>query len=66
MITFDVKEHKSLFCFAVYTKDTGSTKPSYELELLKYVHTKKASLFACDGQAVYGDVMVSQFKRLEM
>ena len=44
-MTFDVKEHLTLFCFAVYTKDTGSTKPSYELELLKIVHKKKANLF---------------------
>merc|ERR1712079_63409 len=25
---------RSLFCFSVYTKNTGSTKPSYEKELL--------------------------------
>ena len=24
----------SLFCFAVYTENTGSTEPSHELELL--------------------------------
>ena len=61
-MTFDIKLHKSVFCFAVYTKHTGSTE--LELQLLKYVYKKKANLFACDEQAVYGDVerilMVSQ------
>merc|ERR1712176_214773 len=56
MGTFDVKEHKSLFCFSVYTKHTGSTKPSTELELLKLAYKKKVSIFACEEQAVYGDV----------
>ena len=55
-MTFDIKLHKSLFCFAVYAKHTGSTELSTELQLLKYVYKKKASLFACDEQAVYGDV----------
>ena len=56
MFTFDVKEHKTLYCLAVYTKDTGSTKANYELELLKMVHKNKASLFAYDGWAVNGEV----------
>merc|ERR1719422_1968270 len=29
----------SLFCFSVYTEDTGSDKPSHELELLQMQHT---------------------------
>merc|ERR1712151_332778 len=58
-MTFDVKERKSLFCFSVYTENTGSTKKSYELELLKLVYEKKASIFACDESAVYGDVEVA-------
>merc|ERR1711953_934134 len=55
-MTFDVKPHKSMFCFSVYTKHTGSTKPSTELDLLKLAYKKKISLFACEAQAVYGDV----------
>ena len=52
-MTFDVKDHATLHCFAVYTKDTGSTKTSSELELLKLVHRKGARhLFVCDEQAV--------------
>jgi len=47
----------SLFCFAVYTENTGSTKPSSELELLKLQHKRKASLFSCAEWAVYSDVV---------
>jgi len=47
----------SLFCFAVYTKNTGSTKPSHELELLQQQREKAASIFSCADWAVYGDVV---------
>ena len=33
-MTFDMKAHKTTYCFAVYTKNSGSTKKSSELELL--------------------------------
>ena len=55
-MTFDVKDHATLHCFAVYTKDTGSTKTSSELELLKLVHKKGAGIFECDEQVIYCDV----------
>ena len=55
-MTFDVKDHATLHCFAVYTKDTGSTKTSSELELLKLVHKKGAGLLECDEQVIYCDV----------
>jgi len=58
-ITFNAVEHKSMFCFAVYTKNTGSTKVSHEKELLTRQYAKKVSLFACDAYAVYSDVEVS-------
>jgi len=51
------KPAMSLFCFAVYTKDTGSTKPHFELDLLKYQYEKKISIFACEEKGVYGDVV---------
>jgi hypothetical protein len=35
-MTFDVKEHTSMFCFSVYTQNTGSTKKSYDKELLEH------------------------------
>ena len=58
-MTFDVHDRKTLFCFSVYTANTGSSKPSYELELLKMVKEKKASIFACDKAEVCGDVEMS-------
>jgi hypothetical protein len=48
----------SLFCFSVYTKDTGSTKQSHELELLKFAHQGGHSIFGCDEWGVYSDVAV--------
>jgi hypothetical protein len=48
----------SLFCFSVYTKDTGSTKQSFELELLTEQLKRGASIFSCAGWAVYSDAKV--------
>jgi len=45
----------NLFCYAVYTKETGSTKRNYELELLQGQYSRKASLFGCESYAVYSD-----------
>merc|ERR1711957_416747 len=50
---------RSLFCFSVFTQDTGSPKQSYELELLTQQLERKVSLFACDAYDVYSDVEVS-------
>jgi len=47
----------SLFCFSVYTANTGSPKPSHELELLQLQHERSASLFSCAEWAVYSDVV---------
>ena len=55
--TFDVNDRKSLFCFSVYTENTGSTKPNYESQLLKMV--KGGKYFSCDKADVYGDVEAS-------
>jgi hypothetical protein len=48
----------SLFCFSVYTNNTGSTKRSYELELIKGQKARGVSIFRCSEQAVYSDVEV--------
>merc|ERR1739844_87854 len=48
----------SLYCFEVYTKDTGTTKKSEELETLQYQYSKGLSVFACDEQDVFADVDV--------
>jgi len=49
----------TMFCFSVYTANTGSTKKSHEKELLTEQHRKKVSIFACNKFAVYSDVSVS-------
>ena len=54
-MTFDKFDRSTLFCYSVYTGNTGSTKKSYGLELLKMVREKKASIFACSKTEVYGD-----------
>jgi len=59
-----VEAHKSdvsysantLFCFAFYTADTGSTKPNFELDLLRTQLFLGASLFGCESYKVYSDV----------
>jgi len=48
----------SLYCFEVYTKDTGTTKKSEELETIQYQYSKGLSIFACDAQDVFADVVV--------
>jgi len=48
----------SLYCFSVYTKDTGSPKPSTELELLKLQRKFGASIFGCEGWDVFSDAAV--------
>jgi len=47
----------SFYCFAVYTKDTGSTKPHHELELLKWQYEQKTSIFNCEEWGLFGDVV---------
>lgn len=46
----------TLFCFSFYTADTGSTKPSFELELLRTQLFLGASIFGCEEKRVYSDV----------
>merc|ERR1711994_1227947 len=48
----------SLFCFSVYTADTGSEKPSHELELLQMQHENAWNVFSCTEWAIYSDVVV--------
>ena len=55
-MTFDVEERRSMFCYSVYTANTGSTKPSYELDTLKFALKKVTNVFQCDNKGVvYGD-----------
>merc|ERR1712241_1010521 len=43
------------FCFTYYMSNTGSTKKSYELELIQSQYSMKASIFGCPAWAVYSD-----------
>merc|ERR1712217_967040 len=47
-----------LFCWTTYVSNTGSTKKSYQLDLLRTQLHVGASLFGCKGWAVYGDTRV--------
>lgn len=49
----------TMFCFTAYTKDTGSTKQSFEKELLQAAYDLKTSVFACDSYMVYSDVPIT-------
>jgi hypothetical protein len=46
----------TLFCWAFYTENTGSTKKSYELDLLRTQLFLGASIFGCETYRVYSDV----------
>jgi hypothetical protein len=48
----------SLYCFSVYTENTGTTKKTEELETLQYQFSKGLSIFACEEQDVFADVEV--------
>jgi len=54
-----MKPARSLFCFSVYTENTGSPKKSHEKELLTQQFEKKVSIFACEAYEVYSDVETS-------
>jgi len=53
----DVSQSKTtLFCFSFYTQNTGSTKKSYELDLLRTQLFLRASIFGCEAWRAYSDV----------
>jgi hypothetical protein len=45
----------SVYCFSVVTQNTGSTKKSYEAELLAKQFTMNAGVFACQESEVFSD-----------
>jgi len=49
---------QKMYCFSVYTQDTGSTKQSHELEILQHQHSQHLGLFQCDYSDVFSDVSV--------
>jgi len=46
---------QNLYCFSVYTAETGSEKVSHELELLQKQKEQGASIFACEQWDVFSD-----------
>jgi len=48
----------SLFCFGAYTENTGTTKPSHELQLFQEQRQRMAGIFSCAEWVVYADVVV--------
>merc|ERR1719282_1703962 len=48
----------SMFCFSVFTFNTGSTKRNWELDLLRTQFRSGASIFGCGSWDVYSDVEV--------
>jgi len=50
---------QNIYCFSVYTQNTGSKKKSTELALLRGQKKFGVSIFACDAWDVFADVNVS-------
>jgi len=46
----------NMFCFSFYMKDTGTTKPMYELELLRTNLFLGTGIFGCESYRVFSDV----------
>merc|ERR1712066_361732 len=46
----------NLFCFAFYMEDTGSTKPSFDLDLLRTNLFLGSHIFGCESYRVFSDV----------
>jgi len=53
-----VSKPLSLYCFSVYTENTGTTKPNYELDIIKEQYVRKISIFDCEQYDVFADVDV--------
>jgi len=49
----------SMYCFSVYTKETGSPKPNYELDQLRVQYQRHISIFACPEWGVFSDTAVA-------
>jgi len=47
----------NLYCFSVYAKNTGNSKPSTELELLSKQMEHSVSIFSCEQWDVFSDVV---------
>jgi len=48
----------TMYCFSVYTQNTGTTKPSHELDLLREQKKHGVSIFSCTAWDVFSDAQV--------
>jgi len=55
-VPVEEESETDLYCFSLYTQDTGSSKKSYELELLQKQKKYGVSIFACESWDVFSDV----------
>jgi len=53
-----VNQPISLYCWSVYTMNTGSTAPNYEMDIIREQYARKISIFACEQSDVFSDVDV--------
>jgi len=49
---------QKMYCFSVYTENTGSTKQSHELEILQHQFSQQLGIFQCEESDVFSDVSV--------
>jgi hypothetical protein len=50
---------QSLYCFAVVVVDTGSPKPSHELDLMNNQAEKGLGIFQCEGNDLFSDAALT-------
>merc|ERR1712117_544291 len=50
---------QSLYCFAVVVMDTGSPKPSHEMELMNHQSENNLGIFQCEGHDVFSDTALT-------
>lgn len=50
---------QSLYCFAVVVVETGSEKPSHELDLMNHQAENGLGIFQCDGNDLFSDKAIS-------
>merc|ERR1712117_135251 len=49
-----VPQSTSLYCFSVYTQDSGSTQINYELDVLKEQHARNIGIFHLAKRKISG------------
>merc|ERR1712117_934522 len=50
---------QSLYCFAVVVMDTGSPKPSHEMDLMNHQSENGLGIFQCEGHDIFSDTALT-------